>query len=188
MARPQKVQQERRPVYPIWEKVQEYYREWNMPLEGALLLERRQIIREVVAIYIDCGGCEGKRIQTYENQGQGFLLKKQVKNIWYSLYQEAQNWREGETKKREITRVKYIKYRKRDIIMRKVPEQEKKEILCPEYRVGRKREWWNWEVAVQPIEVKVQQSGIWIEDPIDIAREGGKQREVRKMFKILREV
>jgi len=40
MARPQKVQQERRPVYPIWEKIQEYCEEWSMPPEGTLLLKR----------------------------------------------------------------------------------------------------------------------------------------------------
>jgi len=41
VARPQKAQQERRPVYPIWEKTQEYCEEKNAPPEGTLLLERR---------------------------------------------------------------------------------------------------------------------------------------------------
>ena len=40
MVGPQKVQQERRPVHPIWEKAQEYCDEESMPLEEALLLER----------------------------------------------------------------------------------------------------------------------------------------------------
>ena len=33
-----------------------------------------------MAMYMDCGECEGKRVQIYKNQGQGFLLKRQVRN------------------------------------------------------------------------------------------------------------
>jgi len=54
MARPQKIQQERRLVYFIWEKVQEYCKEWSMPPEGTLLLEREWFTKEVVAMYVDC--------------------------------------------------------------------------------------------------------------------------------------
>jgi len=49
--------------------------------EGALLLERGWITREMVVTYIDCRGCEGKGVQTNENQGQGFLLERQVRNV-----------------------------------------------------------------------------------------------------------
>ena len=41
--------------------------------------------------------------------------------------------------------------------MRKVSEQERRGILCPEYRIGRKEEWWNWGVVAWPTETKVQQ-------------------------------
>jgi len=61
--------------------------------------------------------------------------------MWCSSCQEAWNWREGEARKGEITRVECIKCGGRDVIIRKVSEQEKKETLCPECRVGRKREW-----------------------------------------------
>jgi len=44
-------------------------REESMPSKGALLLERRWITREVVTIYVDCGECKGKGVQTHENQG-----------------------------------------------------------------------------------------------------------------------
>jgi len=37
-------------------------------------------------------------------------------------------------------RVECVKYRRRDTIVRKVSEWEKRKILYPEYRVGRKRE------------------------------------------------
>ena len=52
-----------------------------MPPKGTLLLEREQITREIVVAYVDCGGCEGKGVQIHKNQGQGFLLKKQVRNM-----------------------------------------------------------------------------------------------------------
>jgi len=38
-----------------------------MPPEGALLLDRGWTIEEVVAIYVDCGGCKGRGVQTHEN-------------------------------------------------------------------------------------------------------------------------
>ena len=52
-----------------------------MPLEEVLLLERGWITEETVVIYIEYKGCKGKGVQTHENWGQGFLLKRQVKNI-----------------------------------------------------------------------------------------------------------
>jgi len=90
---------------------------------------------------VDCGGYKDKGVQTYKNQEQEFLLEKQVRNIWYSLCQEAWNWREREARKGEITRVECVKCGKRNVIMRKVSEQERREILCPKCRVKRKREW-----------------------------------------------
>ena len=87
------------------------------------------------------GGYKDKGVQTYKNQEQEFLLEKQVRNIWYSLCQEAWNWREREARKGEITRVECVKCGKRNVIMRKVSEQERREILCPKCRVKRKREW-----------------------------------------------
>jgi len=41
---------------------------------------------------------------------------------------------------------------------------------------------------VQPIKAKVQQGSAWTEAPKDIAKERDEQREVRRTFKILREV
>ena len=43
-------------------------------------------------------------------------------------------------RKRKITRVEYVKYGRRDAIIRKVSEQKRREILYPECRIGRKRE------------------------------------------------
>ena len=41
---------------------------------------------------------------------------------------------------------------------------------------------------VYPTEGKVQQGSAWTETPKGAVREGGEQREVRRMFKMLREV
>jgi len=42
--------------------------------------------------------------------------------------------------------------------------------------------------VVQPREAKVQQSGTWSEEPESTVKERGSQRNVRRMFKMLREV
>jgi len=42
--------------------------------------------------------------------------------------------------------------------------------------------------VVQPRGAKVQQSGTWSGEPESTAKEGSSQREVRRIFKILREV
>ena len=85
----QKAQQERRPVHPIWKKIQEYCNKESMPPEEIFLLEKGQIIEKTVATYVEYGECKNKRVQIYENQKQEFLLKGQVKNIQYNLFQEA---------------------------------------------------------------------------------------------------
>jgi len=80
------------------------------------------LTEEIVAIYVDCGGYEGKGVQIHENQEQGFLLKRQVRNIWCDLYQEVWNWREEEAKREEITRVQCIKCGRKNAIGGKVLE------------------------------------------------------------------
>ena len=174
VARLQKVQQERRPVHPIWEKVQEYYDKQSMLPEGALLLNKGWIIEEVVATYVDCEGCEGKGVQTHENQEQGFLPKRQVKNMWCDPCQEVWNWRDGEARRGKMTRVQYTECGKRDAMRERVSEQERREILCPECRTGKKKSWQDWRVAVCPIEGKAQQSGIQAEVLKSTAKEKNK--------------
>ena len=159
-----------------------------MPLEGVLLLKREWITREIVAMYVDYRGYKGKRIQIHKNQRQGFLLERQVRNIWYSLYQEAQNWREREAKRKRMIRVECVKCGRRDTIVRKMSEWERRKILRPEYRVERKKEQQNWEEVVYSIKKKVQQDSTWTEAPKGAVRERDEQREVKRTFKILREV
>jgi len=72
---PQKVQQERRPVHPIWEKAQKYCDKGNMPLAEALLLERGWITEKTVATYVECGECESKGFKPMKIGDKGFSLK-----------------------------------------------------------------------------------------------------------------
>ena len=139
-------------------------------------------------MYVDCERYKDKGVQTHKNQGQGFLLERQVRNMWCSLCQEVWNWREEEARRGEIMKVEYIKCGKRDVIVRKVLEQERRRILCPEYRIERKREQQNWKEVVYYIEGKVQQGGAWIEALKGTVRKRDEQREVRRIFKMLREI
>ena len=63
-----------------------------------------------------------------------------------------------------------------------------REILCPEYRTGKKVPWKNWEVAVYPKKEEVQQSGMQSETLKGVAKKRDEQREVRRMLKPLREI
>jgi len=84
--------------------------------------------------------------------------------------------------------VQCIECGRKDAIGERVLEQERREILCPEYRTGKKKLWWNWRVVAYPIEGKVQQSGTWTKALRSIAKEKDKQRDIRRMFKMFREV
>ena len=107
--------------------------------------------------------------------------------MWCGSCQKAWNQREKEIRG-EMTRVEYIKYGKRNTIIRKVSEQEGRGILCPEYRVERKKEQQNQRVIVWPTEAKAQQGDIQTEGPKGIAREKGTERDIRRTFKMLKEV
>ena len=83
--------------------------------------------------------------------------------------------------------VQYIEYGRKDAIGGRVLEQEKREILCPKCRIEKKLQQ-NWEVAVCSIEEKAQQSSIQTEILKSTTKKENKQRDIRKTFKILREV
>jgi len=87
-----------------------------------------------------------------------------------------------------MMRVECVKCRRRDTIVRKVSEWKRRRILCPECRVGRKREWWNWREVVYPTEGKAQQSSAWTEVLKGTAREGSGQKDLRRTFKMLKEI
>ena len=87
-----------------------------------------------------------------------------------------------------MTRVQCIECGRRDAIGERVSEQERKKILYPEYRTGNKKLWQNWKVAVHPVEEKAQQSSMQAETLKSTAKIEDRQRYIRRMFKMLREV
>jgi len=77
VARPQKVQQKRRPVHSNWEKAQEYCRVENIP-KDAWLLELGWMTEEVVATYIKCKWYRKKGMHREDNKGQGVLRERKL--------------------------------------------------------------------------------------------------------------
>jgi len=67
-------------------------------------------------------------------------------------------------------------------------KEDRERILCPECETEKKQPWWDWRVAVYPKQEEVQQSSMQTGIPKSIVKEKDKQRDVRRMFKMLREV
>ena len=187
VASPQKTQQEEKPVYSLQRKVQEYSSIQEIPLRSTALEQREWTTRQEVVTFVEYGECNYKGTKMHENQTQGFISGKYLRNVQCNSYLKAWRQRENTTREREAVNVKYSQYRRKDIV-EGISEKDKKKILCPEYSTRRKQPWWDWRVVVCPIQGEAQQSGIWTGVPKGTAREGGTERDVRRTFKMLREV
>jgi len=131
---------------------------------------------------VECGEYEYKGTKTEENRGQEFLTGKQLRNLWCRRCLEV--WKQR--KSRGESKMECAKCGREDtIIGRKMSKEEKGKVLCPECRTGKRKPWWNWEVVAWPT---AQQSNAWIGALKSTAKERGSQREVRRTFKMLREV
>jgi len=73
----QKAQQGGKPVYPNWEKAQEYCGVENVP-EDAQLLELGWMTEEVIATYIGCRWYGKKGMYREDNRGQGVLRGRKL--------------------------------------------------------------------------------------------------------------
>ena len=60
--------------------------------------------------------------------------------------------------------------------------------LCPECKTGRKQSQWNWKVVAFPVQGETQQDGMQTGVPKSTVKGKDKQRDIRRIFKILREV
>ena len=87
-----------------------------------------------------------------------------------------------------MTKVQYVECERKDAIEKRMLEQERRKILCLEYRTGKKKPWQNWRVVVHSIEGKVQQSGTQTKVPRNTKKKKDKQRNIRRIFKILKEM
>jgi len=60
--------------------------------------------------------------------------------------------------------------------------------LYPECKTGRKQLWWNWRAVACPVQGEAQQGSTQTEVSKGTVREEGIERDIRRTFKMLREV
>jgi len=132
------------PEQAVWEKVKRHSRVKGLsPREAVMCMEGWTTPREVV-MFMEYRGCNYKGTKTEENQGQGFLNKGQLCNMWCGSCKEAWNWREEEAKGGRAERVKYGTCGGKDAVVGgEVERNEKGEVFCPPCRTGKKTLWWN---------------------------------------------
>ena len=138
-------------------------KEWTVP-------------REVVT-FVECRGCDYKGTKMQENQGQGFLSKEQLCNMWCGGCKEVWNWRDQEAESRRAEKVKCGTYRGKDSVIWKVKRNTKGEIFCPPCRTRKKTPWWNWGRKLEWPVPRAQVEGAGIIDPEK------RQREVKRTLK-----
>jgi len=163
----------------------------GLPPRGAKMSMEEWTMKREVVTFVECRGCNYKGTKTQENQGQGFLSKKQLLHMWCESCREAKEWREREAQSRRAKRVVCSACNMRDVVKEKVKRNKKGEIFCPPCRTGKKTPWWNWGGEVEWTVPRAQKGRAGITDPRRVAeavQKKGKVREVRLTFKPLREV
>jgi len=81
VTRPQNAQQEKKLAHSLWRKAQEHSGMQGMPLKGTALEKRGWKTKKEIVTFVECGGYEYKGTKTEENQEQGFISGKQLKNL-----------------------------------------------------------------------------------------------------------
>jgi len=179
----------------VWEKVKLYSGAKGLPLRGAKMSVEGWMTRREVVTFVECRGYDYKGTKTQENQGQGFLSKKQLSHMWYEGCREAKEWREKEAQSGRAERVVYSTCDVRDAVKERVERNERREIFCPPCRTGKKTPWWNWGGEVERTVPRAQKRRAGITDPRRVAKTVNQKvvqkeeaRKVRQMFKPLRGV
>ena len=121
------------------------------------------------------------------NQEQEFVSGEHLRNMQYSSCLKAWRQRENTARERGAVSIKYRQCGRKDIV-EGILEEDRKKILCSEYRTGRKQPQQNWRAAAYPVQEEAQQGGTQTRVPKGTAREGGTERNVRRIFKMLRKV
>jgi len=188
--------EEMAPPRKVWEKVKKHSGARGLPPRGAAMcMEGWTTPREII-MFVECRGCNYKGTKTEENQGQGFLGKAQLYNMWCGSCKEAWNWRDSKAESGRAERVKYSTCEGKDAVIReRVERNKKREIFCPPYRTGKKVPWWNWGREMEWTVPRAQKGRAGITDLRRVAETVNQKavqkveaREVRRMFKPLREV
>ena len=89
---PRKRESEREEVVPpkdVWERVKLHSRAKGLPPRGARMSMEGWMMQREVVTFVECRGCDYKGTKTQENQGQGFLSKKQLLHMWCESCREA---------------------------------------------------------------------------------------------------
>jgi len=183
------------PQREVWEKVKLHSCAKGLPPRGARMSMEGWTTQREVVTFVECRGCDYKGTKTQENQGQGFLSKRQLLHMWCESCKEAKEWREREAQSRRAERVVCSACDIRDAVKRGVERNKKGETFCPPCRTGRKTPWWNWGEEVERTVPRAQKEWAGITDPKRVAGTVNQKavqkeeaREVRRMFKPLREV
>ena len=176
-------QEEVAPPQEVWKKVKEHSGARGLPPRGAAMCMEGWTTPKEVVTFVECRGCDYKGTKTQKNQGQGFLSKEQLCNMWCGRCKEAWNWRDREVENGRAKQVKCSACRGKDAVVgEKVERNEKGEVFCPPCRTDKKVPWWNWGGKIERSVPRAQKGRAGITDP-----EKG-QREVRRTLKGLREV
>jgi len=183
------------PPREVWEKIKLHAGAKGLPLQGAKMSMEGWVMGREVVTLVECRGCDYKGTKTQENQGQGFLSKRQLLHIWCESYREAKEWREREAQKKRAERVVCSACDVKDAVKEGVERNEKGEIFCPPCRTGKKTPWWNWGREAERTVPRAQKGRAGITDPRRLAETVNQKamqkveaREVRRTFKPLREV
>ena len=81
--------EEAAPEREVWEKVKLHSGTKGLPPRGAVICMEGWTTRREVVTFVECRECNYKGTKTQENQGQGFLSKKQLSHMWCESYKEA---------------------------------------------------------------------------------------------------
>jgi len=115
--------------------------------------------------------------------------------MWCDGCRKAKEWREREVQNGRAERVVCSICNEKDAVIEKVERNGKEEIFCPPCRTGKKLPWWNWGGEIERMVPRAQKERTGITDPRRVVETVDQKavqkvevREVRQMFKPLREV
>jgi len=187
--------EETAPPREVWEKVKLHSGAKGLPPRGAKMSMEGWVTRREVVTFVECCGCDYKGTKTQENQGQGFLSKRQLLHMWCEGCREAKEWRERKAQSGRAKRVVCSACKVRDAVKEEVERNKKGEIFCPPCRTEKKTPWWNWGEEVEWTVPRAQKERAGITDPRRVAGTVNQKavqkvetREVRRTLKPLREV
>jgi len=122
------------PQRGVLEKVKQNCGTKGLPPKGVRMSMEGWTTKWEVVTLVECRGCDYKGTKTQENQGQGFLDKEQVCNIWCGSCKEAWNWRDREVECSRAERVKCSMCGGKDTVKWEVKRNAKGKIFCPSCR------------------------------------------------------